>query len=82
MTKTKYRLILIYENGEEYKIVGIKEGLLPIDYISKHDKILNLWYGTIEISGDLDKIKDYIEVDTDYSLTWDEQQEFEPWRNK
>ena len=80
--KTEYKLMLIYDNGEGYRIVGIKEGVDPKDHISKHDTILDPDRGTIEVSGDIHQMDEYIEVDTDYSLTYDEQQEFEPWRNE
>ena len=77
--KTKYTLVLIYENGEGYKIVGFKEGIDHFDWISKkYDMILDANRGAIEVSGDISQMADYIEVDTDYSLTWEEEQKYEP----
>jgi hypothetical protein len=77
--KTKYTLMLIYENGEGYKIVGIKEGCDPYDYISKkHDQILEPNRGTIEISGDIHHMSNYIEVDVEYYLDFDEEEKYVP----
>jgi hypothetical protein len=76
--KTKYKLTLIYENGEGYKIIGIKEGIDIYSYISKkRDRILELDRGTIEISGDIHHMDDYIEVDVDYTLNWEEAEKWE-----
>ena len=75
--KTKYTLMLIFENMDGYKIIGLKEGCDPEDHISKHDKILDDKRGIIGVSGDIDMLEDYIEVNTEYYLTWEEKQEYE-----
>ncbi len=70
--------MLIYENGEGYKIIGIKEGKDVFDWVSKkHDKILDPTYGAIEVSGDIHKMEDYIEVDVEYCLDYDEKEKYE-----
>ncbi len=76
--KTKYALMLIYENGEGYKIIGIKEGKDVFDHVSmKHDRVLDSNYGTIEVSGDILRMRDYIEVDVEYYLDYDEKEKYE-----
>jgi hypothetical protein len=78
--KTKYKLVLYFDNGDgQYKIIGVKEGKDMYDHISrKHDKVLDPDRGTIEVSGDIHHMRDVIEVDYDYELTWEERQEWEP----
>ena len=64
--KIKYKLYLIFENMEDAKIIGIKEGKDLYDWISKkHDKILDENLGEIEISGPIHFLKDYIVLDED-----------------
>jgi len=74
---TKYNLHLFYENGEGYKIIGIKEGLDVMDYISKkYDRLLDSNRGSIEVS-DHDDLRPYIMVNDYYDLTWEEKQTWE-----
>lgn len=76
--KITYNLHLYYDNGEGYKIIGIREGKDIYDFISKkHDKLLDSDRGSIEISHHED-LKDYIMVDDDYELFWTEKQIYEP----
>ena len=70
--------MLIYENGEGYKIVGVKEGCDIFDYFrKKHDKLLEDDRGTLEISGDIHQMEDHIILNEDYSLTYDEDMKYD-----
>ena len=62
----KYKLYLIHENMEDDKVVGVKEGEDVRSFISKHDTILNDNLGSIEISGDVEYLRDFLELDWDY----------------
>ena len=64
--KVKYNLYLIHENMENDKLIGIKEGKVIYDYISKWDKILHDNLGSIEISGKISFLQDFIVLDDDY----------------
>ena len=80
MEKTKYNLFLIFENmpldGYNYKVVGIREGKDFFDYYSrKYDRLLKK-HGSIEILGNAHLLGDYIILDSDYSLTDEEKEEF------
>ena len=64
----KYKLYLYYENGEGYRIIGIREdrNLDIFNFISKkYDKLLDSDRGFIEISYHED-LRDYIMVNDDY----------------
>ncbi len=70
----KYILHKYYDNGEGYKIIGIKEGLDLYDFISKkYDRLIEGCVGTIEIKGSTEFLRDWIIVDEDYEKTWEEQ---------
>lgn len=74
---TKYNIMLIYENGEGYKIVGIRDGKDPYDFISKkHDSILDEHRGSIEIKGNPDLLTDYIVLEEEYYLNFDEKEKY------
>ena len=65
--KIKYNIYLIHENMENDKIVGLREGSVIFDHISKkHDKVLHDNLGSIEISGDIDFMQNFIILDEDY----------------
>jgi hypothetical protein len=73
----KYILYVIHENGEGYKVVGIKESADIFDFISrKHDKVLGK-RGIVDISGDIHHMDNFIVVDNDYEPNFEEKAEWE-----
>jgi hypothetical protein len=78
--KTKYQKKLIFDNcSGDYQIIAIAAGERLLDHISyKYDKIMDPDRGTIEISGDTDDIPLFLVLESDYSLSWEEKQKWEP----
>jgi len=75
--EVKYNIMLIRENLEGYKIVGVKEGRDIYDFISKkYDRVLDPDRGSIVISGDIYNISHYLVLDSEYDLNFDEKKKW------